>query len=232
MEVALPKVVMPVDFLTLLKGNRISVASDMNQLLAHIRSNPSFNALLRESFQEFDESKRLDIIIKNLGWENFRDRVASLYLYHNENKFFPPTTDLELVEDISDFEKRIEKHSVQNFSRGFLLMFYFKMGKLITTRRVDGESKFYLIPEDVFELLKYSKVKTVKIDWLILTLWHFVEYLGRNKVQKHLEDETCDVYRTLFNALKHDEKYTMIENLLAYGQSIDEPELFKNEDVI
>ena len=81
-----------------------------------------------------------------------------------------------------------------------------------------------VIKEEHIDLMKYSKAKSIKIDWLILQLILFESFLGMDRLKSLLQSEIK--FNALFNMLKDEEKELFLENLLKYGASISDYEFF------
>lgn len=223
-----PFVNLPQEFVTLLKSN-LSVTSSPAPILEVIRSNRALVSILETAFQEFDTGRGLEKIIMALGWSNFRERMASVYIYKSLYGDYPSKTDMELVEEIKSLESRFTGHSVNSFSRLFLLGFYLKLANLEIQHREDNKFLEMKIPVEIGPMLKLSQGRSARIDWLVLILLHLNADLGEKMLMHYLV--AGKKFEELYVLMSKEAQEIMSQNLLAYGASIQEPEVFLYEKV-
>ena len=221
-----PRVLLPESFTALLKTNIHNTQDSLDKLNSLLSSSPSVAQLIEHSFLDIDPQKRVSIIVKSLGWRNFRDRLASLYIAHVIDGRFPEVSRTDLVEDLTDFEQKTIQYNVEGYSRNYLLAFYFKFIRLQLYKegKKDLSIKFN-IENDLLDYLKLSKAKSVKIDYIILALFHFNFYLGKGVLLKFERDQPLS-YKELFSKLNKDQQLNMMGNILNYSYAIHEPEMF------
>lgn len=224
----LPFVNLPVEYVQLLKSN-LAVTTSPAPVFDILKSNKALNTVLERAFQEFNDGRGIEKVMLALGWQNFRERMASLFVYKNIYGNYPGKTNIELVEDIKAFEDRFQDHSVHGYSRLFLLGFYLKMANLEIQRRHDNQFMEIKIPDQVPALLKLSQGRSERIDWLILILSHLVLSLGEKLLTSALV--SGKKFDELYALLPVEDQEQMHRNLLAYGASIQEPDLFLYEKV-
>ncbi len=223
--VHLPALVLPKEFLTLLKEP--NSAQKSSQIIATLRANPALSMILEKAFQEFDENKiGLEKISTTLGWDHFRDRMSSVYIFKILNSVFPDKTDMDLVEDIKQFEKRFSDKTLAGDSRLFMMGFYLKIFNLFESNQ-DTDVSATKVPFSVDKVLNLSKARTDKADWLVLLVWHLCEFLGEYKLVELVSKGTS--WANLYALLSDDQKFHLVSNLLSYGASIreDDPFLFE-----
>ncbi len=223
--VHLPALVLPKEFLTLLKEP--NSAQKSSQIIATLRASPALSMILDIAFKEFDENKiGLEKISTTLGWDHFRDRMASVYIFKILNSVFPDRTDMDLVEDIKLFEKRFGDKTLAGDSRLFMLGFYLKIFNLFEMNQ-DTDVQGTKIPQSVDKVLALSKARTDKADWLVLLVWHMSEFLGEYKLIELVSKGTT--WPSLYQQLSDEQKFHLVSNLLSYGASIreDDPFLFE-----
>ena len=221
----LPALVLPKEFLTLLKEP--NSAQKSSQIIAILRASPALSMVLDSAFQEFDENKiGLEKISTTLGWDHFRDRMASVYVFKILNSVFPDKTDMDLVEDIKQFEKRFGDKTLAGDSRLFMLGFYLKIFNLFELNQ-DTDVTATKVPASVDKILALSKARTDKADWLVLLVWHLSEFLGEYKMIELVSKGT--LWSQLYALLSEEQKFHLVSNLLSYGASIreDDPFLFE-----
>ncbi len=222
----LPYVKLPSEFITLLKTN---LSSSSFSIFEVIRPFGAQYRILEKAFQEFDDGRGLEKLSTALGWANFRDRMASLYVYKAIYGDYPSKTDMELVEDIKRVETSFSAHSVHGYSRLFLLGFYLKLANIQIQTRQDNQFLEVRIPDGVLNALKLSQGRSEKIDWLILITMHLVNALEEKVlINLLLSGKT---FEDIYSLLSKEDREMMHENLLAYGASINEPDIFLYEKV-
>jgi len=88
----LPHVILPLELCSLLKTN-LAVSNSSSIIHDSINSNEALYHILEKIFKEFDDGRGFEKTVMGLGWPNFRDRIASIYLYRLINRKFPQKTD-------------------------------------------------------------------------------------------------------------------------------------------
>jgi hypothetical protein len=226
----LPYVKMPQEFITLLKANLSVTPSSPSPIFDVIRPNPALYRVLETAFAEFDDGRGIEKLMLALGWPNFRDRMASVFIYKSLFGDYPSKTNMELVEDLKQIELEFSDHSVHGYSRLFMLGFYLKLANLkIRSLQELAEGQEVHINPEVKSILKLSQGRTERLDWLLLIVIHLVEALGLEKVKKAIaEGRKLD---ELYDELDREQRGQMLKNLLAYGASIKEPDIFLYEKV-
>ena len=221
-----PYVVLPQEFIILLKTNLPSTTTN-GPIFDVIRPNRALFSILESAFKEFDDTRGLEKVMTALGWANFRDRMASIYVYKSIYADYPSKTDMELVEDIKQLETRFLDHSVHGYSRVFLLGFYLRLANLTIQHREDNKFLEIKVPEEIGLLLKLSQGRSEKIDWLILILLHLNSALGDKMLLNGLI--SGKKFDELYTLMSKDAQEVMSQNLLAYGASIQESDVFVHD---
>lgn len=219
----LPYVTLPAEFLTLLKSN-LSVTTSPAPIFDIIRPNRALYHTLEKAFKEFDDGRGLEKTMMALGWANFRDRVASLYIYKTVYGDYPVHTNMELVEDIKTLEQKYVDHGVHSFSRLFLLGFYLRLANIQVQRRENNQFLEMRVPDEVGAILRLSQGRSEKIDWLILIIMHLSEALGEKMLMNALL--SGKKFEELYELMSSEARMKMSNNLLAYGASIRESDVF------
>lgn len=223
-----PYVNMPQEFVTLLKSN-ISVTSSPAPVFDVIRPNKALFAILERAFKEFDDGRGVEKVLMALGWANFRDRMASIYVYKTMYGDYPTKTNMDLVEEIKLLETRFSDHSVNSFSRLFLLGFYLKLANLKIQQREDNQFLEIKLPQELGMMLKLSQGRSERIDWLLLILLHLYTSLGEKMLLNNLI--AGKKFEELYALMPKDSQEVMGQNLMAYAASIQEPEVFLYDKV-
>lgn len=224
----LPHVILPLEFVSLLKESLPTVTSP-DQIFSSIRPNEALYTVLGRAFKEFDDGRGLEKTMIALGWPSFRERMASIFVSKSIHGIYPNKTSLDDVEDIIQLENRFSDQSVHGYSRVFLLGFYLRLANIQIQRRENNRFKEILIPKEVELILNLSQGRTEKIDWLILITLHLIDSLGAQMLTNYLL--SGKKFNDLYGLMQADQRKNMMDNLLAYGLSISEPDNFLYEKV-
>jgi hypothetical protein len=223
-----PHVILPKELVQLLKSN--IVANTADPVFEVIKPNRGLYQVLDVAFKEFNDGRGLEKTMVALGWNNFRERFASLYVYKAVHGSFPLKSDMGLVEDIQKFESTYAEFGVSGTSRTFLLGLYLKLAQFRTQEIEKNKFLEFRLPEEIIvPLLRLVPTKSEKIDWLILTLYHLSEALGEKFLANCLVQGKS--FDEIYESMNEESRKRMYENLLSYGMSIQEPEFFLYEKI-
>jgi len=222
-----PIVELPEYYSGLLKLNISSIDKALAIIPAYVLEHQHLKFLVKKYFKDINSQGHVAPILKSLGWVNFRDRLCSLFIYRQANGVYPEIVNSDISKGINLFEQKILSYSVNGFNRGYLFGFYLKMARIYTNSSQDYN--FLNIEQEILELLALSKVRIIQIDWLLIMILHFSHFLGIEVLRDELKKETK--FRVLYKSLSLEEKDLMVENMLAYGASIDEPDAFSGKMV-
>ena len=215
---------LPDYFTRLLKVRTQTTASGLSDILRYINQQRSFWGLIQKNFTDIDKEGRVENIIRSLGFETFRNRMASIFINYEFCGNYDEEIDESLIDEILKIEKMIIPYSVEGNHRGFMLGFFAKMSK---TQNNDENYYTVDLSSSLINLLKYSQRKLTKPDWILIILDQFCLSIGIEKLEKILKNGIR--YMDIYNLLSVEEQKLFTENLLAYGQSINEPEFFVND---
>jgi hypothetical protein len=219
---------MPTEFITLLKSD-LGIVHSPAPIFDIIRPNRALYHVLENAFLEFDDGRGLERLLITLTWPNFRDRVASIYIYRSIHGKFPCKTDMELVEDIKNIETTFSSHSVHGISRMFLLGFYIRLANIQMDSQEEHKYPEIKLSAKLLPILKLSQVRTQRPDWLLLIILHFSEALGDKVFLNYLM--AGKKLNDLYDLMSPQERELMHQNLLSYGASINESDFFLYEKV-
>ena len=99
----LPFIRLPQEFVALLKTN-LGGTPKPSDVFKVLQLNPAMMMAINTAFSEFDDGRGLEKVMSALGWSSFRDRLASLYVSKSLYGKYSQSTDLEIIEDIKNFE--------------------------------------------------------------------------------------------------------------------------------
>lgn len=212
-----------------MKSN-LSGQVDPSAVFNVIRPNKALYSMLEKSFKHLDDGRGLEKTMLAQGWNNFRSRVASLYVGKAIYGHYPLKTDMSLVEDLLQFEQEFQGHGVQSNSRIFLLGFYLKLAQL-SLQQSEGNRFFEIdiMKASVLKSLKMTPGRSQRLDLLILTLSHLIHGLGEKTLTNAVVHEKS--FSEIYDTLGDRERKLMHDNLLAYGSSISEDDIFLYEKV-
>lgn len=181
----------------------------------------------RYFYNDESGSKSLKSVLNNLGGLGLRDKLGSIFIENALTGKSPLTPSHQFVSEILLFEDQFKDLTVSGVSRSFLLGFYLSM--LHIQKGDDFSHRNYITPE-ILKILKYSKGRVVKIDWLLISIFHFNHFLGLDKCLKCFNKELS--YNDLYLELTTDQQRSLNENYLYYGQSIGDFDIFTSEYIV
>lgn len=220
-----PAISLPPNVAFLLKENMGNLDDRAKEIFQQALERWPHTLGLLRFFSEFDSKLRWQKILSNIGWNSFRDRLTSIYLYHALKGRFPQTTMPELLTDVLAFEAKLLPYSVGGPSRAYMLGLYFKLVEIEHQNEILSE-----LPSSLLSCLEQSKSKVVEIDLLFLVLWHYCHFLGeKNFEQKFLHGQTS--HQAFYTELGAAERRIMCTNLLHYGHAIGEKSWFTEKRV-
>lgn len=220
-----PYALLPDGFTHLLRVNMQSSSKGFTGLKDYFIQRPDMSYLLKNCFQDIDESGNVDRIMKAVGWFGMRDRLASIYLYRLENGSYPKNSPGNTCEDILKFEEQFKRHTVDGYSRVFLLAFYAKF--MLKDQKNTRPFFDYLEAESLLKCLQAGKSRAIKIDWLCVTLFHFNHFFGYEQCVEYLKKGTS--FKNLWTKLSDEQQMSMTQSMMAYGAAINEPDLFVSD---
>ena len=195
-------------------------------LCQKIEQDDFLSVYLRSHFKEHWSKGGVMTLIKSLGWESLRDRIAEAFLHQFVYRKFPISLEVELAQDNIDFVRRFEFLSTSGNQRTYLL------GHLLNQTNLDLEEQglSVLIPLEVDTILAKYKSRSSQPDWLIVATWGLVEILGMEKADQLLV-ESGGKWNLLEKELSETQMDKFIGHLLAYGFAIDDQSFFVTETV-
>ena len=218
---------LPQEFVQMLTA-QTALFNTVNPMAELQTTNKALYLVLENSFKEFAQGKvNMEKIFASLGWFHFRDRLCSVFLSKVLFKKYPNSTDINLIDDIKNFEKKFSFIGVTSNSRLMLLGFFLKLNSLelgVDDIKSGEETSMHNPPKGFEQILEMAKVNTDKPDWIILLCWYLVEYLGFYRVQASILQGKK--FREMLSELSEKQRTSLMQNLFAYGASINEHEWF------
>lgn len=227
----LPYINMPDHFVKLLCTNIQPSSQVNNNLEMYLNDHKDLNILVKKVFIDIDPDGFLGKIISISGWAGIRNRLACAFLEKNQTGSFPEHIVLSKLSDVLNLENKLRHFTPAGYSRAFLLAYYSKL-TLIKLNQMEEVHQYtpLIIKDEIIELMKFSKSKSVRIDWLILQLTLFESVIGLDRLKSFLSSEMK--FQAIFNMLKAEEQEWFMQNLLVYGTSISDYEFFLTDTSI
>jgi hypothetical protein len=224
----LPYIAMPDHFVKLLCSNIQNTTQTNNNLEMYINDNRELYIIIKKVFKDIDPDGFLGKIVSVSGWPGIRNRLGSVFIEYALNGFFPDSANINLVNELVTIENKLRHFTAQGYSRAFLLGMYSKMS-LIKINQMEEVHQFspLIITDEHIDLMKFSKSKSVRIDWLILQLVLFENVLGMDTLRNMMKAQMK--FAAIFNMLKPEEKEWFMQNMLTYGASILDFEFFMTD---
>ena len=226
----LPFVSLPDHYTQLLVSNIQNSTGTNTNLELFITENSELNMLIKKIFTDIDKDGFIGKVLAISGWIGIRNRLAAVYIEYAITGFFPDVANLSLVNDLVILENKLRHFTSVGYSRSFLLGFYAKMSQ-IHVRKINNIDDLtpLVIKDEHLDYLKFSKTKSIRIDWLILQLVQFDFFLGQERMTSLLSSGTR--YDALFSMLLNEEQKAVIANCLSYGASIGDKDIFVSNSI-
>ena len=223
-------IALPADFIDLLKLDMNTRGAGFKKLKSKYWHEGSVSSLVKKCFFDIDSTGRFERIIHSLGWLGFRDRLAAAYIEYQLTGHFPNVPDISYIDDILELEELLKPYTIDGHGRGFLLGFFLKMSLCESIRK---DPKIDLLPininKEVIKLLDLGQSKLLHIDWLYLTLLEISNFKRVSYLRENLKSGVN--FKDLLIDLPEKERQKIIFNLVTYGASIKDREIFFDEVV-
>ncbi len=221
---------LPTDFIDLLKLDMNTRGAGFKKLKSTYWHEGSINSLVKKCFFDIDPTSRFERIIHSLGWLGFRDRLAAAYIEYQLTGHFPNIPDINYIEDILKLEEELKPYTIDGHGRGFLLGFFIKMSLCESVRKDPSKELLPIsINQEVINLLDLGQSKLLHIDWLCITLLEISNFKRITYLKENLKSGVN--FKDLLSDLPSSEREKIIYNLVTYGASIKDREIFFDEVV-
>ena len=211
---------LPNDFTYLLKVDIHKKGSLINYLNSYISDRPSFNAIVAKCLAKNKFDDGVEAFLHSTSWYNLRAKIASIYISYKEEGHWPNRINPSYVDELLLFEEKVKDFSVDGYSRGFLFVFYLKMVQ------VHSKSTNTFFPLSILKLLRLTRSKSIKIDWLLLILFKFRQFFGEEKLTEKLKMGIS--FENMIKELPIRQKNEIFNEGLNYSYSIDDKETLLN----
>jgi len=217
-----PYVHLPADFLKFLSLISSPSPNLIKKADLFIQKNPSLHQLLKLHFREIDSQGRPEVIMRSLGINGLRDRLAVLYLSRQEADHFYQLNPI-LLSEILILEDKLNKFSIEN-QRAFTIGFYLKMASLRPNNSFSQKKILPHFTSEIFQCLNLMISKSWNIDWPLLMIWHLNLFLGTEKFQSMLKSTMN--FSMIFEECEEKQKKLLLFNVIKYCASIQEQDVF------
>lgn len=209
---------LPDAFALLLQKNMQTSSQFYPSFKSYIIENKDLQAQVKIACSDIDDAGQVDRIIKAVGWHGLRNRLAHYYLLRknlieNDQQFNESN-----LHEVLSIENKFQKFTVDGYSRLFLLGFYLRM---LSDKKAPKLSESHSI-QFIEKALSLTKSRTIKIDWLIISLLLMAQQLGEDLLLQKLRTKRCFV--NIWSELEGVRRDSMINGLLSYGASINDDE--------
>lgn len=231
MNISLPVCFIPDELGWVMRNYFHNNRKNYSVIADQIYSSSVLRILIPKVFKEFMKNNNIESMLNALGWNGFRDRLASLYVYKYEMNHYPTKTDIRYVEEIKTFEYEFIDFFPEGNSRLFMLGFYLKLSQIALNKKHEyGHEDILKVNPVVKQILKLGTQKTIKPDWLILVIMSLTDLLGDEDVVT-LFSKTNGQFYKIIKEIKKEHREKLFETLLSYGTSISDDEMFLYEKV-
>jgi hypothetical protein len=224
-----PYVLLPDRFTRLLSLD-FSSPQAHKDLEIYLRNEKELYFLVIQLFKDVDPEGSLEKIISISGWSAIRNRLCSAYLDQGAKGRFPDRANLTNINEIIYIENNLKDFSESGYSRAFLLGFYAKSTlSFLNQNTCDLFYSPLILKPEHFAIINKSNVKRVRIDWLMLIIILLEHYLGFERINSLISSGST--FNSLIVLLDDEERVEFLDNLLNYASSINDSEIFINQNL-
>jgi hypothetical protein len=225
-----PHVTLPDRFTRLLALDFSSSPQSQRDLEIYIRNEKELYFLVLQLFRDVDPEGSLEKIISVAGWTAIRNRLCSAYLEQASSGRFPDKANLVNINELIYIENNLREYSVSGYSRAFMLGLYAKSTlNYLNSHTGDLVHGPLILKPEHFELVEKSQSKRVRIDWLMLIIILLEHYMGFARINSLLSSGST--LNSLIALLDDEEKSEFLNNLINYASSINDSEIFTNQNL-
>lgn len=199
-----------------------SVSLNNHKINDFIQKNNFVHNLLATIFHKQNQKLNIEIALNSYGLKGLRDRITSLYIGKFSSGYFPDTFNLDIISDIIEFENRFSDFASSNNYRTYILGYFLKV---YNENQFNKGLEEILIPIDIDEILLKGRIRSKRLDWIILTLALTLQYLDKDDVIKELDNRPINLM-SLFVLIPAEIQNDIFSLLLLYAHAIGETEMF------
>lgn len=232
----IPFVHLPDAFVRLLKApiniNEKNNYKLIQDLCRFFDKNADLSQMLIQMSGDVNSEGEIESIVSLLGFYQVRNRLAASFIEKELSGAFSKNYNSNYINDIINIENKMLPFLKEPSSRIFLLGFYAKLSKITLDKNIlytqlnPQHETFNVIvfKEEHFKLMRYSKFKSQRLDWLFLLIISFSSIFEFDRMERLLHSNIN--FQALLKMLNKDEKHLLYQSLLNYGCSIIEEDFF------
>lgn len=213
-------VVLPTEFTQLLAMDMTDDLEVALNIKTFLTKTPSIKMVLSKKTEPKNLEDHLEKWVKGQGWHQFRDNIASIYLSKLEENIFLNDVNPKILHRVLETENKLSPYSTKNHSRTFLFSLFLRFHN-----QKYSKNKLEL-PTSLFRYLDLFERRHDKIDYFVLTLWHFISFFYEDKLDRLLK-KNLSSFDNFYDHLTIDQKEIFVRNFLHYSFSINEFDLFE-----
>lgn len=213
----LPHIKLPQEFVGSMKDISLAEREKMECVKANSSTYTFLNAKL------FNGRYELTSIYSQYGWGKVREILAEFYLSHFLHGDYVTSDTSSFSVNVNEFCQRFTSFSPERIDRIYLLGFYLQA--VSYSKNIEGKSGRALSEsfDPIIDLMNAKKVRSEKMDYILLMTWHWYYGLGKDRLYKVLEGKKS--YQQIFQLLTDKQQAQYIYNMANYSLSIFEDEM-------
>ena len=231
MNISFPIVFIPEGLRWLLDVHLNNSKKSYTIIMEEILNDHFLKIHIHKVFKKYIRNNSIDSFINTIGWKGFRDRLAATYLFHFEHGYFPDEEVNTGIDELLKFENQLSGMFPEGSNRIFVLGIFFKLCEIASKKDHEQNWESHLDLSDfLISQIQKGEQKITKPDWLVFCMIHFEKYINKDKFQEIVNKGKGNFYLFL-KELDEKQKEILMTNLLRYGASINEEEMFLFEKV-
>ena len=172
------------------------------------------------SFEESTFVKRF----AEIGPKGFRDQLALAFLSYSKDKNFFSFSAKNELEEILKLEESLQEYVSNSDNTLFLLLFHLKNNEILALKKEQtavAESYNFKLIKDI---LKKYKPNNHRADWLLVLIHSLINVYDAKAESKI--NEYRGEFSSLVDSLSLEQRRSIVECHLDYGQAIDDSDYF------
>lgn len=222
------RVRLPECFTLLLLKTLRGTSDDQISLTSLVGNRSDLQMLFEKYFYDDQRIKTPTNILQTIGRDGIKNRLAAVFLFYEKHKCFPNDLNREMNTAHIVFLKKVEDLftplTAGGHSRAFLFAFFLAMNYCKDNNGAKDLEIIFQDLERVASVLRQYNVRTVQIDWMVLLYNHLECFLDKDKFLNILNKKIP--FNEIIDMLDSSKTTLLIKNLLSYGYSINESQIF------